>query len=83
LFDDSHDTLMKGILGRLNKQADYGGSGSQPGSVADMSRLIVDYCIDSYEKQPKSHSQKSIAQTFSNYMNKIVSRASSTLTLDD
>ncbi|KAF5012599.1 hypothetical protein FDECE_1366 [Fusarium decemcellulare] len=71
LLDDSHDALVEGILNELSKQAESGGSGSQPGSATDMSRLIVNYCVGSYERRPKPQGQMSIGQTFSNYMNRI------------
>ncbi|RSL40494.1 hypothetical protein CEP54_016103 [Fusarium duplospermum] len=74
-FDDSHDELVDGILTQLNNQAKYGGSGSQPKSVAEMAKLIVEYCIGSYENPPKAKGQVSIRQTFSHYLNKIVCRS--------
>ncbi|KAM5363840.1 hypothetical protein ACJZ2D_011816 [Fusarium nematophilum] len=70
-FDDNHDTLVEEILAQLSKQAEYGGSASQPGSVADMSRLIVDYCVGAYERRPTPEGQVSSRQVFSNYMNQI------------
>ncbi|RSL46448.1 hypothetical protein CEP54_013846 [Fusarium duplospermum] len=76
LFDDSHDTLVEGILDQLGKEAEAGGSASQPESADDMSRFIVDYCIGSYERLPKSQEPKpqgraSIRQIFSNTINEI------------
>ncbi|KAK7706280.1 hypothetical protein SLS64_007619 [Diaporthe eres] len=48
---------VEGVLDQLNKQAEYGGSGSQPETVADMRRFIVDYCIGSYERRRKADGQ--------------------------
>lgn len=83
-----NDVLVQGILDRLSKQADYGGLKSQPKSADDMSKLIVEYCIGSYERSPESEEQRasthsdslnnhkkqrlSISQIYSNYLNRIV-----------
>ncbi|KAF4339903.1 ankyrin unc44 [Fusarium beomiforme] len=73
-LDDKHIGLVEGILDQLSKQAEYGGSDSQPESAEDMSKVIVDYCIDGYDRRPMRpdcHVKMSIAQIFSNYMNMI------------
>ncbi|KAJ4322521.1 hypothetical protein N0V84_004767 [Fusarium piperis] len=76
--------LMEGILEQLRKEAEVGGTASQPKSAVDMSRFIIDYCIGSYERlakggEPKSHTGPqgpgSIRQIFSNAINKIVRHA--------
>lgn len=85
-IDDSEDELLNGILDRLEKQGEAGGSDLQPGSTTEMSQLIVDYCVDSYERKPKGHDDErpedcklndfpSIRQTFSKSINSIVRRA--------
>lgn len=71
-LDDSHESLVEGILAQLKKQVEYGGSESQPGTTEAMKRLIVDYCVASYERKPKKEPRMSIGQIFSNYMNRIV-----------
>jgi hypothetical protein len=72
-LDNNHETLVEGILGQLKKQVEYGGSGSQPGTTEAMEKLIVDYCVASYERKPAGKPNMSISQIFSNYMNRIVS----------
>ncbi|KAF5492027.1 Ankyrin-3 [Colletotrichum siamense] len=67
---------------RLEKQGEAGGSDLQPGSAAEMSQLIVDYCVDYYERKPKAQKDDkpqdfklrdfpSIRQTFSRSINSI------------
>lgn len=69
---------MEGILDYLRRQREYGGSRSQPGSTDEMSELIVEYCIESYERRPDPLRQAigkdllSIRQVFSNSINVIV-----------
>ncbi|SPJ74158.1 uncharacterized protein FTOL_03888 [Fusarium torulosum] len=70
-LDDNHETLVEGILGQLQKQVEYGGSESQPGTTEAMKKLIVDYCVASYERKPARKPKMSIGQIFSNYMNRI------------
>ncbi|KAF3810601.1 Protein fem-1-like A-B [Colletotrichum gloeosporioides] len=81
-IDDGEDELLNGILDRLEKQGEGGGSDLQPGSTAEMSQLIVDYCVDSYERKPKGYDDErpedcklkdfpSIRQTFSKSINSI------------
>ncbi|KAK2731880.1 ankyrin unc44 [Colletotrichum kahawae] len=82
-IDDGEDELLNGILDRLEKQGEAGGSDLQPGSTTEMSQLIVDYCVDSYERKPKGHDDErpedcklkdfpSIRQTFSKSINSII-----------
>ncbi|KAK1953533.1 ankyrin [Colletotrichum sublineola] len=82
-MDDTEDELLKGILDLLEKQGEAAGSDSQPGSAAEMSRLIVDYCVDNYERKPQSREGEvpkncnlaefpSIRQVFSKSINSIV-----------
>ncbi|KAJ4127978.1 hypothetical protein NW768_008261 [Fusarium equiseti] len=71
-LDDNHDSLVEGVLDQLNKQAEYGGNRSQPESADAMAKIIVDYCVGSYDRKPKSKARMSISQIFSNYMNSIV-----------
>ncbi|CAG9982986.1 unnamed protein product [Clonostachys byssicola] len=71
VFDDEHDTLVEGILNQFRKQTASGGSSSQPKSAADMSKLVVDYCIGSYERQPKPVGLISIGKVFSQYINQL------------
>ena len=51
--DDSKDSLLNGIVNYLNKLMEEGGSGTQPGTASEMSQLIVDYCISSFERKIK------------------------------
>lgn len=58
-----------GVLEQLGKEVEAGGSASQPDSAADMCRFVVDYCIGTYERLPKTeesnhHGQESIRQSF-------------------
>ncbi|KXH60791.1 hypothetical protein CNYM01_04327 [Colletotrichum nymphaeae SA-01] len=70
---------MDELLDRLSKQTEYGGRNSQPKSADEMRRLIVEYCIGSYEKSsietdPSNNQEKqklSISQIYSNYLNRI------------
>ncbi|KAK1716731.1 uncharacterized protein BDZ83DRAFT_734000 [Colletotrichum acutatum] len=57
LFDESGDALVQGILDQLSKQAEYGGRKSQPGSASEMGKLIIEYCIGSYERRPEFEGQ--------------------------
>ncbi|KAF5974783.1 ankyrin unc44 [Fusarium coicis] len=62
----------------------YGGISSQPASAEDMSQIIVDYCIDAYDRKPEpsgSKAKTSIAQIFSGYMN-LLGRKESQLSQD-
>ncbi len=52
-IDDTHENLVMDILEHLSKQVEDGGSRSQPTSVAEMSRIIVDFCINTYERRRK------------------------------
>lgn len=54
--------LLEGVVDHLTKQTESGGSRSLPGSTAEMSRLIIDFCISSYETLPKA-SRKSSSTT--------------------
>ncbi|KAK0381850.1 hypothetical protein CLIM01_00749 [Colletotrichum limetticola] len=63
LFDNGNDTLVQGLLDQLSTQAQYGGRMSQPGSADEMSRLIVEYCIASYERRPESERQWAVNET--------------------
>lgn len=80
-LDDKKNTLVEGILDHLSKQREDGGSRSQPGSTFEMSELIVEYCIGSYERRPNSSRQTlgsqllSIRQMFSNSINIIVRKS--------
>ncbi|KAJ4249866.1 hypothetical protein NW762_012209 [Fusarium torreyae] len=83
--DGDSDRLLEGILHHLSKQIEAQGSRSQPSTVLDMSKLIVYYCIDSYERQRKldghsnrSELQTSIRQIFSNAIN-IIGRNETTV----
>jgi hypothetical protein len=81
-IDDSENELLKGILDLLEKQGEAGGSGLQPSSASEMSELIVDYCVESYERKPRNTHEKrpencklddlSIRQAFSKSINSIV-----------
>ncbi|KAK1496695.1 hypothetical protein CCUS01_13274 [Colletotrichum cuscutae] len=57
LFGESDGALVQDVLDQLNKQAEYGGRKSQPGSAVEMSRLIVEHCIGSYDRRPKLEGQ--------------------------
>ncbi|KAF4953661.1 hypothetical protein FSARC_12346 [Fusarium sarcochroum] len=70
-LDDNQENLVEGILDQLNKKAQFGGKESQPASAEGMSKMIVDYCVGSYERKPKLEVKMSIGQIFSNYINKI------------
>ncbi|KAF7527677.1 hypothetical protein G7054_g10415 [Neopestalotiopsis clavispora] len=82
-IDDGENELVNGILDLLEKQGDAGGSGLQPSSASEMSQFIVDYCVESYEREPKEIQKTrpedcrlenllSIRQTFSKSINSIV-----------
>ena len=77
--DGDKDALVEGILHHLSTQIEAQGSRSQRSSVLDMSKLIINYCIGSYERQHKPGDwknklevQPSIRQIFSNAINIIV-----------
>lgn len=84
-MDSNSHTLLDGVLERLKTLGQAGESSSQPESTSDMRQLLVDYCIESYERKPVEdefdHSQDktipkiqraSIRQLFSNSINKLV-----------
>lgn len=54
--------LLEGVVDHLTKQIESGGSHSLPGSTAEMSQLIIDFCIASYETLLKT-SRKSLPTT--------------------
>ncbi|KAH0443141.1 hypothetical protein CcaCcLH18_01254 [Colletotrichum camelliae] len=81
-IDDGEDELLNGILAHLEKQRKVAESKSQPDSIAEMSQLIVDYCVETYERKPAAHDGErpddckledfpSIRQTFSKSINSI------------
>ncbi|KAF4785494.1 hypothetical protein HER10_EVM0006852 [Colletotrichum scovillei] len=61
-IDGKKNVLLEGVVDHLTKQTESGGSRSLPGSTAEMSRLIIDFCISSYETLPKA-SRKSSSTT--------------------
>ncbi|KAK1711763.1 hypothetical protein BDP67DRAFT_566638 [Colletotrichum lupini] len=61
-MDGKKNVLLEGVVDHLTKQTESGGSRSLPGSTAEMSRLIIDFCISSYETLPKA-SRKSSSTT--------------------
>ncbi|KAG5811660.1 hypothetical protein H9Q74_004545 [Fusarium xylarioides] len=67
----SPDMLVEEILNSLRKQGEYGGSGPQPVSAAELVPAIIDHCIGSYERRPNDGERLSIGQTFSHYINRI------------
>ncbi|EWG55803.1 hypothetical protein FVEG_13751 [Fusarium verticillioides 7600] len=69
--DGSPDILVEEILNSLSKQEEYGGSGVQPVSAAELVPTIIDLCISSYERRPNDGERLSIGQTFSHYINRI------------
>ncbi|VUC27773.1 unnamed protein product [Clonostachys rosea] len=81
--DSRSPTLLDGVLEHLNKLGRAGESSSQPGSTFDMRQLLVDYCIESYERKPvedefvhfehpEDIQRASIRQLFSNSIKKLV-----------
>ncbi|KAL3292491.1 1-alkyl-2-acetylglycerophosphocholine esterase, partial [Colletotrichum asianum] len=52
-IDDGENELLNDVLDRLEKDREAGGSILQQASTAEMSQLIVDFCVDSYEQKPK------------------------------
>ncbi|CAH0023250.1 unnamed protein product [Clonostachys rhizophaga] len=77
-IDGMEETLPQGIIDDIRKQAKIRGKRYQPYSPLYMSKLLVDYCIGSYEraripadKDPEHEQQVSIRQIFSNYINTI------------
>ncbi|CZR43998.1 uncharacterized protein FPRO_13806 [Fusarium proliferatum ET1] len=65
------DILVEEILNSLSKQGEYGGSGAQPVSAAELVPAIIDHCIGSYERRPNDSERIYIRQTFSHYINRI------------
>ncbi|KXH66697.1 hypothetical protein CSAL01_08910 [Colletotrichum salicis] len=85
-IDDGEDELVNGILDRIKRQREASGSDLQPGSTAEMSKPIVDYCADSYDRKPNVHESErpedsrlnnfpSIRQTFSKSINSVLTSA--------
>uniref|UniRef100_A0A8H7NC66 Ankyrin repeat protein n=1 Tax=Bionectria ochroleuca TaxID=29856 RepID=A0A8H7NC66_BIOOC len=77
-IDGTEETLPQGIIDDIRKQSKIRGKRYQPYSPFYMSKLLVDYCIGSYErariptdKDPEHEQQVSIRQIFSNYINTI------------
>ncbi|KAF0323728.1 hypothetical protein GQ607_008937 [Colletotrichum asianum] len=81
-IDDGENELLNDVLDRLEKDREAGGSILQQASTAEMSQLIVDFCVDSYEQKPKVHDSNrpeacrlkdfpSIRQAFSKSINSI------------
>ncbi|CAH0051314.1 unnamed protein product [Clonostachys solani] len=77
-IDGIEETLPQGIIDHIRKQAKVRGKRYQPHNAFYMSKLLVDFCIGSYErariptdKDPEHEQQVSIRQIFSNYMNTI------------
>ncbi|KXH30275.1 hypothetical protein CSIM01_12630 [Colletotrichum simmondsii] len=58
-IDGKKNVLLEGVVDHLTKQTESGGSRSLPGSTAEMSRLIIDFCIASYETLPKASRKSS------------------------
>ncbi|VUC26309.1 unnamed protein product [Clonostachys rosea] len=72
-IDGIEETLPQGIIDHIRKQARVRGNRSQPYTPFYMSKLLLDYCIGSYERVPVAadKEQLSIRQIFSNYINTI------------
>ncbi|KAG5793661.1 hypothetical protein H9Q69_007311 [Fusarium xylarioides] len=71
--EDCHKGLDNEILDQLDEKAKSSGSGSQPSSAIEMSKLIVEYCIASFERPPTADSKYKVSpsQAFSHYLNRI------------
>ncbi|KAK1542136.1 hypothetical protein CPAR01_05523 [Colletotrichum paranaense] len=63
LPDEGDGTLVQAMLDQLSKQAKYGGRESQPRSADEMSKLIVDYFVGSYERLSKIERQPKTTST--------------------
>ncbi|KAI8160277.1 Ankyrin-3 [Colletotrichum sp. SAR 10_70] len=81
-IDDREDEVLNGILDLLQEQGEDGVSDLQPGSVTEMSQLIVDHCVGFYERTPRKYDDErpedrklesfpSIRQTYSRFINSL------------
>lgn len=50
--DDDEPAWVDQFIGHLNKRAEDGGTKSQPESTEEMVKLMVNYCVGSYERPP-------------------------------
>ncbi|KXH59628.1 hypothetical protein CSAL01_04179 [Colletotrichum salicis] len=53
-IDGRKRVLLDGVLDHLNKQTESGRSRSQPASTTEMRKVIIEHCIASYERSPKT-----------------------------
>ncbi|KAJ0364247.1 hypothetical protein COL26b_012633, partial [Colletotrichum chrysophilum] len=64
-IDDGENELLNDVLDLLEKDREAGGSILQQASTAEMSQLIVDFCVDSYERKPKARDETNLFDQFS------------------
>ncbi|KAI1463033.1 uncharacterized protein F4812DRAFT_464149 [Daldinia caldariorum] len=76
--NDIEQSWLDGFTEHLNKRIEAGGAQSQPGSVEEIVKAMVNYCIGFYERRRTFRDSEngwktelSIRQLFSNYINKI------------
>ncbi|RSL93591.1 hypothetical protein CEP52_013157 [Fusarium oligoseptatum] len=60
--NDRRDNLVTDILGHLQRQVENGSRRLGPTSATEMSRVIVDYCIGTYERKRKRQTGGTTAQ---------------------
>lgn len=64
--DDEEPPWVDGFIEHLGRRADVGGVQSQPESAEEMVKVMVDYCIGSYERPPPKESTTEVANDASN-----------------
>ncbi|KAJ4315375.1 hypothetical protein N0V84_008384 [Fusarium piperis] len=80
--NDIRDNLVTDILEHLRRQVQNGSRRFGPTSATEMSRVIVDYCIGTYDRKRKRQpKERSIHQIFSDSINKIGREESSLFSL--
>ncbi|KAI1205140.1 uncharacterized protein F4807DRAFT_444149 [Annulohypoxylon truncatum] len=64
-------SLLTDIFGYLSKKTEVGGSLSQPSTAAEMSKMLVDFCVDFYEQIETDLNGQSTRQIYFNAINEI------------
>ncbi|KAK7408038.1 hypothetical protein QQX98_009811 [Neonectria punicea] len=73
-IDQTEDPFLTDLLDHIEKRAKAEGREVRSRSPLEMAKTIVEYCVDSYDRQPKSTvygTNHSIRQIFSDSINKI------------
>lgn len=72
--DSVEGSLLSDIFGYLGKKTEAGESRAQPSTAVDLSKMLIDHCIDFYEREQVQTNQvnQSTRQIYFHAINEIV-----------